>query len=294
MANLTAIYKVTKTQYNTLKSGGTVGTYTWDDNALYIIDKNEEYVPNTTTINGKQLNNNIVLTSNDISYNGETDWDISTAIKHHIINLIHNTGTTSGSGTLSHVDMVMLNNYPSLVSIDYNIGAGPTVRLNYSGDMSSAPYIYNGIDSSNTLYTAVINADGSYTISPTSLGGNSSSGTQLYRHSFIINASDGSGLQGHMFIYSTQTYTWDYTNVNGTINQLVSMMQLGARQIVGAYFVTAPLNGKGAMPITYWSAEGSDSQATIDMEIGGGNGTKNGVTGTIRSGDIGPISVSAI
>lgn len=73
MANLTAIYKVTKTQYNTLKSGGTVGTYTWDDNALYIIDKNEEYVPNTTTINGKQLNNNIVLTSNDISYNGETD-----------------------------------------------------------------------------------------------------------------------------------------------------------------------------------------------------------------------------
>lgn len=101
----------------------------------------------------------------------------------------------------------MLNNYPSLVSIDYNIGAEPTVRLNYSGDTSSAPYIYNGISSSNTLYTAVINADGSYTVSPTSLGGSSSSGTQLYRHSFVVSASDESGLQGHMFIYSTQTYT---------------------------------------------------------------------------------------
>lgn len=35
--NLTNILKVTLDQYNTLKNGGTVGTHTYDSNALYLV-----------------------------------------------------------------------------------------------------------------------------------------------------------------------------------------------------------------------------------------------------------------
>ena len=93
MAQLSKIYKVTRTQYNTLKSGGTVGAYSWDDNALYIINDNTQYVPTTTTINGKQLTNNIILTGNDI--------DVSTTDNTSIKNALDNKANINTANTFA-------------------------------------------------------------------------------------------------------------------------------------------------------------------------------------------------
>ena len=42
MADLSNVIKVTKAQYTTLKSGGTVSGYTYDNNALYLVDEPTE------------------------------------------------------------------------------------------------------------------------------------------------------------------------------------------------------------------------------------------------------------
>lgn len=46
MANLQEIVKVTQSQYNTLASGGTVGSYTGlNDNYIYLVEQEQEYIP---------------------------------------------------------------------------------------------------------------------------------------------------------------------------------------------------------------------------------------------------------
>ena len=42
MADLSNVIKVTQSQYTTLKNGGTVGGYTYDANALYLVDEPSE------------------------------------------------------------------------------------------------------------------------------------------------------------------------------------------------------------------------------------------------------------
>lgn len=101
MAQLSKIYKVTKAQYNILKSGGTVGSYSWDDNALYIIEDNTQYVPTTTTINGNQLTNNIVLTGDNI--------DVSTTDGTSIKAALDNKANTNTTNTFTDVQTFSKN-----------------------------------------------------------------------------------------------------------------------------------------------------------------------------------------
>ena len=42
MADLSNIIKVTQAQYDTLKNGGTVGSHTYDENAIYLVDEPAE------------------------------------------------------------------------------------------------------------------------------------------------------------------------------------------------------------------------------------------------------------
>lgn len=110
MAQLSKIYKVTKTQYNTLKSGGTVGTYSWDDNALYIIEDNTQYVPTTTTINGNQLTNNIVLTGDNIDISTTDGTSIKSALDSKAD--ISTANTFSEAQTFSkNISVTTINNW---------------------------------------------------------------------------------------------------------------------------------------------------------------------------------------
>lgn len=52
MANLDKVIKLTQTQYDTLKNGGTVGEYTGlNDNYLYLVQSEENYVDLTSDQN---------------------------------------------------------------------------------------------------------------------------------------------------------------------------------------------------------------------------------------------------
>ena len=57
MANLQKVVKLTQAQYNTLKSGGTVGSYTGlDDNYIYLIEDTNTYITSDGgTIDGGEL-----------------------------------------------------------------------------------------------------------------------------------------------------------------------------------------------------------------------------------------------
>lgn len=64
MANLEKVIKVTQTQYNTLASGGTVGSYTGlNDNYVYLVEDTDTYITsNGGTIDG----GNLVIEGNDL------------------------------------------------------------------------------------------------------------------------------------------------------------------------------------------------------------------------------------
>lgn len=127
MAQLSKIYKVTKAQYNILKSGGTVGSYSWDDNALYIIEDNTQYVPTTTTINGNQLTNNIVLTGDNIDVNTTDDISIKAVLDNkantNTTNTFTDVQTFNKNIAVNTINSLSISNLPStstLVARDAN------------------------------------------------------------------------------------------------------------------------------------------------------------------------------
>ncbi len=88
MPNLQKIVKVTQAQYDTLSSGGTVGSYTGlNDNYVYLVENNTEYLPTTggSMINYGWINFNDDEDNTRFVLGG--DW-----VNNEIIYLSDNTG----------------------------------------------------------------------------------------------------------------------------------------------------------------------------------------------------------
>ena len=86
MANLQKVVKVTQAQYDVLASGGTVGGYTGlDDNYIYLIEDNNEYLPIT---GGSIINNGTVIFRNGNASSSER-FELNGAITHDDYSIIY-------------------------------------------------------------------------------------------------------------------------------------------------------------------------------------------------------------
>lgn len=146
MANLQKIVKVTQAQYDTLASGGTVGSYTGlDDNYVYLIEDTNTYI----TSNGGTID------GGDLTIEGNARLNVAYGNGVHIYNTNHDTIAGLGADMFGNeIIYNSSNNYQPLFANDTSAliysdnGDYLSDFTFYTGELK----IYDGSDTGHTIY----------------------------------------------------------------------------------------------------------------------------------------------
>ena len=146
MANLEKVIKVTQAQYDTLASGGTVGSYTGlNDNYVYLVEDNNEYLPVITVTNSLKVS--------DLPLNCYLDGGTVRGVCTRLSGLNNRVGvdivTSSG-----YYHYFANNGGNTLIAdiIDGNVGEYREYFLNTGGNIVNSGYINFCDDDGDTRF----------------------------------------------------------------------------------------------------------------------------------------------